>query len=112
MSRVKRYWNSLAKNVSPLRKVKLEDARDPSDFIGRTILARTSLNSSDEPIVIADVRGCIAKDLIKHFQINGTHLVSMFSFFIQMLEGRLPSQAEEDEFNLASDVKDIKVKDE
>lgn len=72
-----------------------------------------------EPVIIEDVRGCAAlglddnpekqKKMIKHFQINGTHFCSIYSFYVQMLENRMPSKEEEQEFEVATDI--IKVKE-
>lgn len=102
-----RFWNSI-KKVTPFARMKLEDAQDPRSFIGRSVLARKTLSDPDEEVIIADIKGCIAADLIKHFQINETHICSMFSFYTQMLENRTPTDEEMNEFDLASDVKDIR----
>lgn len=72
------------------------------------MLAQRELVLPFEEIKIRDIRGCVAQELQKYFQVNGTHLVSMFSFYMQMEEGRLPTQVEENEFNLATDIKDIR----
>lgn len=102
-----RFWNSI-KKVTPFARMKLEDALDPNQFIGRKVLARKTLSDPDEEMTVEDIKGCVAPHLIKHFQINGTHICSMFSFYTQMLENRTPTEEEMNEFNLASDVKDIR----
>lgn len=111
--KAKRYWNSVVRTVFP--KLALTDFGDPRQYIGKRVLAVKELGAPEEDIVITHIQGAAgagATHLQKYFVINGTHFVHMYSFFTQMLEGRAPTKEEMDEFELASQIKDIKeVKD-
>lgn len=113
MGKIKRFWS----NVRALpKRMNLKEAT-PTDFVGRTILAQTDFDAPFEEVVISDVRGCLGlgnmpeaerSRLIKSFQINGTHLVGIFSFYTQLQEGRLPTEEEEAEFQLATQIEKIR----
>lgn len=105
--RPRNFFSKVTKVVFP--KLRLQDAANPLQYLGQTVLAQKEFDEPFEEIKMKDIRGNVAHP--KHFQINGTHLVSMFSFFMQMEEGKLPTQDEEDEFNLATDIKRIKRTD-
>lgn len=94
-------------------RIRLQDDQvSPEKFIGNTILARRSRDAEDEPVVVKDVVGIRAvtdPKLAKWFQINGTHMCHMLSYFTQNLEGRVPTDAELEEFELASDI--VKMKE-
>lgn len=100
----KRFSPKVFKTLFP--KIKLDDVGDPRVHLGKMVLAQKTLDSPFEEVKVNSILGNIKH--LKHFEINGTHLVSMFSFFTQMDEGRLPTKEEEAEFELASDVKDIR----
>ena len=87
-------------------KVKLEDASDPNLYIGRVILARPEMDAPDEKIVIEHIKGSLHYQ--KFFEINGTHWVSMLSFFLQMIEHRLPTEEEAADFELATQITGMK----
>lgn len=114
----KPFWSSVTRAVFP--KLKLQDAHDPRSFIGREVYARPELDAPDEALIVRDIRGCAAitgmdlalrERLIKHYQINGTHYCHMFSFHTQMEEGRIPSDEELAEFELATNIKSIRSTD-
>jgi hypothetical protein len=105
----KRYWSSLVRAVFPKAELPLHD---PNRYIGRTILAVKEEGAEPEEVIIQDVKGCAgigAEHLKKSFQINGQYLVSMFSFYTQLLDGRLPTPEETEEFELATDI--VRIKD-
>lgn len=112
--RVKAFFGKVFNTT--FKKMRLEDSIHPDQFIGRTILASRHLDEAPEEVTIKNVQGCAAiglKDeekarLLKCFQINGTHIVSMLSFYTQLIDGKLPTAEEEAEFNLATDIKDIR----
>jgi hypothetical protein len=103
--KVKQYWSNLIR--TPFRKMKL-GVDDPNVYVGRTILAQPELGAEPEEVTIQHVVGCVAPHLNKYFQINGTHFCHMFSFFKQVLENRLPTKEENDEFELASQITKIR----
>lgn len=110
VKRAKAFFSRVTK--ATFQKLKLHDANDPRQYIGKTIMATKELDSEPEPVVISDIKGCVAEHLNKYFQINGTHFCHMFSFFTQLMEGRVPSKEEMDEFELASQVTKIReIKD-
>lgn len=107
------FWHKVTRAVFP--KMKLEDAISPVAFVGREVLARRELNLPDELITVNEIQGCAAITsqgvdpvLIKYYQINGTHFCHMFSFHTQMEEGRVPTDREMAEFELAAEIKDIR----
>lgn len=106
MKTVRRYWEQFAKNVTPLRKIKLQDQINPNQFMGKKLLARRAIDGTDEEVDIQEIKGSLRYP--KQFQINGSHFCHMFSFYSQMLDGRVPTDEEMAEFELASDVKGIK----
>lgn len=90
---------------------------DPNQWVGKTILASKELDDEPEEVVIQTVKGCLGMGqmseaqrnrLVKSFEINGTHIVSIYSFYVQILEGRLPTPEEEAEFELATQITKIK----
>lgn len=103
MSKAKQYWGNLIR--TPFKKMRLEDANDPRQYIGRTVLAAKP-GQEPEEVTIKEILGNLKNQ--KQFQINGEYLVTMFSFFTQLLDGRLPTAEEEAEFELATDITDIK----
>lgn len=114
----KPFWSSVTRAVFP--RMKLQEAGNPNVFAGRTVMARPELDAPDEKITIFDVKGCAAitgmdlalrERLIKHYQVNGTHYCHMFSFHTQMEEGRVPSDEELAEFELATNIKSIRSTD-
>lgn len=111
MKKAIRGFGSLVK--TSFRKIRLQDEQiSPEKFIGSTILARRAMDADDEEVVVKDVVGIRAvtdPKLAKWFQINGTHMVHMLSYFTQNLEGRVPTDAELEEFELASDI--VKMKE-
>lgn len=108
MRPIKRFFSQTFKTVFP--RIKLNEFEsDPNVFMGQTVLARPELDAPDEEVEIKQVKGCVAPHLQKYFEINGTHFCHMFSFYTQMMEKRVPSQDEMDEFELASQIKDIKT---
>jgi len=96
----------------PFRKMKLALGAidDPTHYIGHMLQAKATKDGAYEWIKVETIRGCAAlghdeksedfKRLIQSFEINGTHLVTMFSFFTQMHENRVPTEEEEAEFSL------------
>lgn len=91
---------------TPFKKWKLDNVTSPVKFIGKKIKARLEMDAPDEEITIEHVCGSLAH--VKHYEINGTHWVSILSFHMQLEEGREPTKEEEEEFNLATEIKDIK----
>lgn len=73
-------------------KEKAIEPINPEKFIGQEIYV-TDLAS---PVKIEHVYGNRAHET--HFEINGKYLVTMLSFYMQMLDGRLPSREEEEEW--------------
>lgn len=102
-----RFWNSIVKTVFP--RFRLEDAANPQQFVGKTVLAQLDFDQPFEEIKIREIKGSLKH--VKHFEINGTHWVSMFSFYTQLLEGRMPTPEEEQEFDLATQIKSIRGTD-
>lgn len=100
----KRFWSSITRQVFP--KMKLHELGDPTIYAGREVLARKEMDAPDELITIKTAQG--SRVHLKHFEINGTHWVSMCSFFMQMIDGRVPTPEEEAEFELATQVKEIR----
>jgi hypothetical protein len=123
---MKRYWNSLAR--ATFKKVKLHDAQNPAQYIGRKVLAGklvdqietlidgrklpliTPILSEPEEITITSIIG--SRPFEKYFELNGgTHHCHMYSFFVQLMEDRCPTKEEMDDFELASQVKNIRSLD-
>ncbi len=101
----KRFWNSLTR--ATFKKFKLEDAISPNAFIGKTVFAHKGAPDGErESVKIESILG--SKRWTKCMEINGTHLVTMLSFFTQLMEGREPSPEENAEFELATEIKDIR----
>lgn len=101
---MKRFWNSL--HQVRFKKIRLEDSADPRQYIGQKVLAAKEMGAEPEQIEIKHVLGSVAHP--KYFEINGTHWVHMYSFFTQMMEGRIPTPEEMDEFELASQITKVK----
>lgn len=99
---VKRFWSRVTKTIFP--KLKLA-AHDPMQYVGKTVLAQKEFDQPFEEIKIRDVKGSIRYE--KYFEINGTHWVSMISFFTQMLYGRFPTKDEANDFEEATRIKVI-----
>lgn len=106
-----RYWNSLTKAV--FKKHRLDDAISPLAFIGKSVVAhKGAIDGPEERLEIKSILGSKAKELARYLEINGSHLVHSLSFFTQLMEGRVPTQDELNEFDLATDVVKIKeIKD-
>lgn len=82
---------------------------DPNQFQGRFLIAIKDMKTQDvEKIVIERVVGSMVYP--KFFEINSSHHCNMLSFYTQMLENRLPTQAELEEFELATQIKEIREK--
>lgn len=99
-----RFFSAVTKMVFP--KMNLAASSDPRQYIGKTVLAKKELDQPYEEIKIREVRGNLANE--KCFEINGTHLVSMYSFFSQLIDGKLPTLEDEKEFELATQITRIK----
>lgn len=100
-----------------MRHLGLQDATHPNKFIGETVWASKEFGGAPEEIIIKNVAGCAGfgkmteaerSRLLRTFEINGTHFCSMFSFYMQLMDGRLPTAEEEADFDLASDIKGMK----
>ncbi len=89
-------------------KLRLENAIGPQEFIGKELWVVRNLGDEPEKVLVTDIKGCVAEHLAKYFQISGKYLCHMFSAYTQLIEGRVPSEAELQEFEIASDIKDIK----
>lgn len=100
----KKFWNSLVRTVFP--KYDLANAQNPMHYIGEYVLARKELDQPDEKIKIEHIKGSLKH--VKYFEINGSHWVSMYSFFTQMMDGRVPTPEEESEFELSTQITKIK----
>jgi len=114
MGRIIQGFGNLVKTTFRRHKLEVEN---PEQWIGKTILASKELDGELEEVTIQDVKGCMGLGampeaqrarLVKTFQINGTHFVPIFSFYIQLIEGRLPTPEEADEFELATQITKIK----
>lgn len=108
-----RFWNVVR---TPFKKLNLSEG-DPNVFKGKIVMAQKEFDAPFEEVVVNDVRGCVALGemteaerarLVKSFQINGTHYCSIQSFYWQILEGRLPTPEEIEEFELATQITKIK----
>lgn len=107
------------KKKAPKKKKKPANLVVPEekDLLGKKIQATNVATGQTELVTVESIRGCLAAgdmpeekrlELLRSFEINGTHLCPMLSFFIQVEEGRLPTPEEEQEFNLATQVVAIK----
>lgn len=97
-----RFWSRVTKTVFP--RLRLQES-NPQAYIGKTVLAQKSFDEPFEEVKIKAIVG--NRNFQKHFEINGTHLVSMFSFFTQMIDGRLPTPEDEKQFEDATQIKRI-----
>ncbi len=105
MGKLQRFWSNVRK-LPKRMNLSGPGIVDPREFIGRKVWAKPDLEAPAEEIVLQDIAGSIKH--VKFFEINGTHWVRMDSFYTQMLENRLPSKEEEEEFELATEIKDIR----
>lgn len=102
MRKVIPFWSKSKKK----RSLQLEEA-DPRRYIGKTIIAHKELHDEEpEEVTIKTILGSMPHP--KYFEVNGTHFVHTLSFYEQVLNNRLPSKEEIDEFELATEIKTIK----
>lgn len=104
MRKQKKFWNSLVRTVFP--RYDMTNAQNPMNYIGEYVLARKELDQPDEKIKIEDIKGSLKH--VKYFEINGSHWVSMYSFFTQMIDGKVPTPEEEAEFELSTQITKIR----
>ncbi len=105
MGKVKQFWGQLVR--TPFKRFSLHKAEaTPNEFIGKTVLARREMEGPDEPVEIKTILGNVQYP--RFFEINGTHFVSILSCYLQIFEGRVPTEEETEEFNLATDIVKIK----
>lgn len=99
------FWSKLTKLAFP--KYSLEDAVSPLAFVGKSVVAhKASPDGPEEKVVIKDILG--SRQWPKYFEINGAYLVHAFSFFSQVMDNRMPAKEEMDEFELATQITQIK----
>lgn len=99
---------------TPFKKDRIDEDSDPTRFIGKKVMARTSMNGPDELITIESV--CGIKDatypdhrLALWLQINGTHMCPILSYFTQLMEHRMPTEEEvADMLLIGTSIKQIK----
>ena len=92
------FWNAIKKKKA---KIALDES-DPRQWLGKSCLASDTVNGELEEVQIKSIVGSMVYP--KHFEINGTHLVPVLSFYIQMMENRLPTEEEAEEFELATQI--------